>query len=267
MGDVDQGGAPQATSSDPGMQAPQPAAGDGQGAGSQSAEPQYKPWTQNIPKDLVRPEMAEFDSFGDYLKSVYTTQEELNQKLQGYDGAVKPLAEGATDQEIAEYRKAMGLPDDPGAYTFEGYTEDFAKEFAEFAHKNLLSPQQAEAILKYNEQRIQDYQQKQAEEFNKTRDATIQQIKQKYPNDYQQRIDGTNATLKRFFGVEGMKEIRESGLGVKDWFVNGMIDMAKSFTDGSLNPDGNSGGGSDGNSPQALARRLYPEMAAMLGRK
>ena len=102
-------------------------------------------WMAQLPDDLKSTEaLTKFATIGDLGKSYL--------ELEGKMGkAVTVPGEGATAEEWARYRKAMGVPDNATDYKLEkvelpktvSYDDKARAEFKELAHKANLTPEQA----------------------------------------------------------------------------------------------------------------------------
>jgi hypothetical protein len=90
-------------------------------------------------------------------KSYEVAQRALGRKAQ----AVVPPTEKSTPEEVAEYRKALGVPESPEAYNLkpeqlpEGVTWDdnVAKRAAELAHKHHISAAAMQEFMKFDMER------------------------------------------------------------------------------------------------------------------
>lgn len=198
----------------------------------------YEPWIQNVPKALVREDMKGHKSQWDYLQSVWKTRDELSEKLKGYEGHVKPLTKDSTPEEVAAYKKALGIPDRPEDYKLDIEDEEIAKDVREIAAKLYLTPAQAQELARQHVALAEAYEKQRQEQVLKERDATINALKKEWPNDWKEKVQSTNTILRRFFGDEGMQKIAESGLGDAEWFVRGAIEMAKAYREGRIPADG-----------------------------
>lgn len=114
-------------------------------------------WLDKLPEELRgEASLKVVDSVGNLAKSYVATKKMVGKKLEA-------PGEGATPEQIAEWRKVVGAPDKP-----EGYYSDTVKSFrpenvpaefwdegsekkfiAEVAHKHHLSPAAVKDILKF----------------------------------------------------------------------------------------------------------------------
>lgn len=110
-----------------------------------------KKWQEKLPETFepYKAFLATFDSFDGMVKSHKDMMTQARSK-----GNIKPLTPESTPEEVAEYRKGMGIPDEP--YKFEKpealpegieWKEDKAKKFGEWAQKQNLTPAQAKEAL------------------------------------------------------------------------------------------------------------------------
>ena len=97
-------------------------------------------WLDRLPENLAeaKPTLQKFKSFNDLASSYVSLQ-----KMLGKKGVTVP-GENATPEEVAAFRKALGVPESPEGYQLkpeqlpEGLTwdDELAKGFAEIAHKH-----------------------------------------------------------------------------------------------------------------------------------
>jgi hypothetical protein len=151
--------------------------------------------------------------------------------------AVWKPGEGAKPEEIQAWRQARGVPDKPDGYDFGDVNildEAGAKSFRELAYKAELSADQAKAIVQFEAQRTRAQNEQRTAEVAKMRETTMAGLKATFPADWETRISQANRTAGQFFGETGMAKIAETGLGDQEWFVKGMIELSKHFTEGGV---------------------------------
>ncbi len=103
-------------------------------------------WLDRLPPELAdaKPTLGKFQNFGDLAKSYASLQTVIGKKA----AAVAVPNEKSTPEEVAAYRKALGVPDSPDGYQIkpeqlpEGlqWDDELAKGFAEIAHKHHIPP-------------------------------------------------------------------------------------------------------------------------------
>jgi hypothetical protein len=99
-------------------------------------------WLDKLPGDLdpYKPTLAKYKDFGSLAKS----HGELQQLLGKKSSAVNVPGEKSTPEEIAAFRKALGVPEKPEEYSFKpdklpdgvAWDDNSAKAFAAIAHKH-----------------------------------------------------------------------------------------------------------------------------------
>lgn len=110
--------------------------------------------------DEYRSMAAQFKDLPSLFKSLKDTKAALSQRQ---DGMVKLPNSQSTDEEIAAYRDAIGIPESVDDYELtlpeasqlpEGieFQEGDLQQFREFAHKNGIAPETASALLRYQAQ-------------------------------------------------------------------------------------------------------------------
>lgn len=119
----------------------------------------------------------------------------------------KPLGDNPTDEELADYRSALGIPEKASDYNteFDGvvYGDDdkaIIGDFLEYAHKANYTPAQVEAGLKwynaFQEKELAD----QADADATTVDKTIDELRLEYGADYRRNMNVMESHLKTVFG-------------------------------------------------------------------
>lgn len=114
-------------------------------------------WLDRLPQEFQdsKQMLGRFRTLPDALKSLVESQRLVGKKTEGMVRLPGALKEGATEaekraheQSVAEYRKALGIPESPDKYNLkpeqlpEGMTWDdkFGGTFAELAHKHNIPP-------------------------------------------------------------------------------------------------------------------------------
>ena len=115
-------------------------------------------WLDRLPQDFAdsRQTLAKYRTLPDALKGLVEAQRLIGKRQEGMIKLPGQLKEGATEaekaahaQSVAEYRKALGVPESPDKYILkpeqlpEGmeWSDDFGKRFSEVAHKHNIPPQ------------------------------------------------------------------------------------------------------------------------------
>lgn len=189
------------------------AGGGNAGAGSPSGDGgAAATWRDSLPSDLKdNPILSKYSDVGNLAKAYIHAQQQISKK-----GAIVP-GEKATDQEWADFYKAVGVPD-ADKYTLTPpkdfkLAEPVAAQFKEQALKAGLLPKQANAILEWyagfeKNSLGQAAQAKQAEQ-----QKGIEALKSEWGESWDKEVRSANLFLKEVGGDKMSKYIAESGLG------------------------------------------------------
>lgn len=155
------------------------------------------------------------------------------------DKAIMPPGENATQDELAAYFKALGVPESLDGYTFDPeklpkdleLTEEITKWMREVSHKNHLTKQQSEALLVDMTSRVTETLKQQGEEEKRQeqedeqkKEKAIQALKDDWKDQYETRISRAHKTALGLFGEEFIKHADDSGIG-NDLYVLRMLDI------------------------------------------
>jgi len=151
-------------------------------------------WLDRLPEGLKesRASLEKFQNFGDLAKSYVSLQTVMGQKA----SAVTIPNEKSTPEEIAAYRKALGVPDAPEGYTLKpeqlpeglSWDDELAKGFAEIAHKHNIPP----AAMKELTERFIASEAAKLEEYSKTAYAELEtgraELKKEFGGNFEKNI-------------------------------------------------------------------------------
>lgn len=148
-------------------------------------------WTNNLPEDSAayKDTLSKYKSVPDMAKALANANALIGKKL-GVPG------EKSTPEEVAAFRKAMGVPDTLDDYKFapdalpEGMTwnDDFAKPFAEIAHKHNVPPGAMKALANqfahYEKVKLESLQ----STFDKQRTEAVGTLQKEWGNEFDKNI-------------------------------------------------------------------------------
>lgn len=109
-------------------------------------------WRDTLPDDLkALPTLAKFQEPGALAKSYVELEKKIGQR------GVQVPGEGATPEQVAEFHRALGVPEKPDDYAIaapegipaEVWSDDTAKAFQAKAHALGLTPQQAKGLAEW----------------------------------------------------------------------------------------------------------------------
>lgn len=154
--------------------------------------------------------------------------------------AVTLPGENASEQELVEFRRRLGVPEKPDEYEFEeGLPEEmqpktFDKWYKDVAHSAGLSKDQAAALRKaFAEQYTAGI-----KEVQKHKQASLEkaqkELREKYGDEYEQNIVKAQRVVKTLGGEEFSSYLEESGMGNDPRMVDAMVRFANLVSEDKL---------------------------------
>lgn len=207
---------PESITSDPAGSATNGAGAAAASAGADGATDETtKSWLDSLPEDIKKdPSLAMFKEPAALAKSWINAQ-----KMIGANKVVIP-DEKASDEEKAAFYQKLGRPDSPDKYELkapEGYELDdgLVKTFKEAAHKAGLTPNQANAILAFDAQRMAESRQKaEAAQARQMEESLIEYQKSLGGQEkYKATVDRARVALREVGSPELKEFLEESKLG------------------------------------------------------
>jgi len=149
-------------------------------------------WTNNLPEDSAayKDTLSKYKSVPDMAKALANANALIGKKL-------GVPSEKSSPEEVAAFRKALGVPDTLDDYKFapdalpEGMTwnDDFAKPFAEIAHKHNVPPGAMKALANqfahYEKVKLESLQ----ATFDKQRTEAIGSLQKEWGTEFGKNID------------------------------------------------------------------------------
>lgn len=194
-------------------------------------------WLQSIPEEQ-RGGLEKFKDVTTLAKSYKNLESMLGKK------GVMPINENSTEVEIAEYRKAMGIPENPEGYQIddvkekygEYFDENAAKQFTELAHTLNIPPAAAQKLMEFDAQRTNAALEAQQHSIQQAREETISTLKQEFGNNFDTEIRKT----RNFVANVGGEDMLNSDLANNADFIRFANKLANlSSEDKLVTPDGN----------------------------
>jgi len=160
-------------------------------------------WRDEVSDPDLRKVAERFNTIPDMVKSV----SDLRQKL---STAINVPGEGASEEDVAKYRKAIGIPDSAEAYDLKvGLPEDyefsevdtaFQGKMASLMHEAGLSADAAKKLASgYNEMMVAMQQEAVVADAKFAEEAEAA-LKKEWGSDYQRNIEFSNRAAKEMFG-------------------------------------------------------------------
>lgn len=176
-------------------------------------------WRAGLPDDYKEHEWAKsFTKVGDFYADAVKVKDErdsLNTKL---ETAIFKPGENATEEEIATYKKALGVPDSPDVYEFpkgEGVEHDEAmiNWAKDIFHKADLRPDQAALISQSWDGFIKGLEDAQEEIRVNESKASEEALKKEWGAKYDENLEFTKRGWNKFTDTDFDKFCDESGIG------------------------------------------------------
>ena len=156
-------------------------------------------WFDDIHADYRGEKSLEkFSRDADGLNNIVKSYLSLEKKM---GNAINLPGENATEQDVLDFRKKLGIPDTADKYEVKyrehdaiKITEDADKEWKSFAHKIGLTPKQVQELTDFEFGRLERAYDAHANRFKEAEDA----LRQEFGNGYQDVLDRANNVLRTF---------------------------------------------------------------------
>lgn len=185
---------------------PEPAADD-----VQAPEPEAADWREGIEDEKTRRFADKFVSPAHIAKTAF----EFRQKL---SNAVTVPGNNASEDEVREFHKKLGAPDDPSGYRFsmlQGFEaseadEDFQSNIADLFHKAGITVNQAEMMNHgWNEMVASEFQRQERAAVDSRADAEGR-LRKEWGGDYNDNLAHANRAATEFGGESFMNFIENA---------------------------------------------------------
>lgn len=172
-------------------------------------------WFDLLREDLRKsPALAKYKDVDALAEGYVNLEKKLGERPQG----VMPLPENATPEQIAEYRKGMGIPESPDQYNFEmpQYPEDAPltpedqKWWKETAHKYNLTPAQVKGVLESHAGLIAQRYDAANAEYLTQQSEQRQVLQRKYGAMAENILRIAREHVKRTFGDEAFAQLDQT---------------------------------------------------------
>lgn len=200
-------------------------------ASEQGADPG---WLKLFPKEHQNDEF--FKAYPNAKEALL----DLKQRTQRMKDAIVKPGENATEGEIAEYRRALGVPETPDEYHLpmpEDLPEDFKGDdswFREMAHRQGLSKQQAENLYTdYYRNVAENFKTQQAERERAQAKAT-EELQREYGGEYNAKLTLGKRAIQEIGGADFVKYLDETGLGNDPRMIKAAIRMGELIGEDSM---------------------------------
>lgn len=198
-------------------------------------QPQKPTWAAQLPKDQqADADLTKFSTLGDLWKGY--------KDLAGKAGKPAVPGEGATAEEIAAYRKAIGVPEKPEDYKLEAkdlpqgvkLDEKLTTEFKSKAHALGIPPKEAQDLFSwYNQQFAARLQESQAAKTAEV-EGWKQSVKEKWGASYDPNLRLARRAFALYGGEELAKVMDTSGLGEHPAMLEAFANIGRAIAEEKL---------------------------------
>jgi hypothetical protein len=213
-------------------------------------------WTSNLTGDYeAAAKTAErYKSVPELAKAVYHARQQLSSKD---ERAYVPNG-SATDEEVAKYREALGIPSDAAEYKIErpegipdeAWDDNLAASYGQLFHEQNIPPAAANALVAKHAEIEAQRAMAMEQQINDRREAGLEELRKEYGPDFQKQLDYARR-MAVTAGVDPNAEGFDSPAVVKALAYAG-----RNMREDSLVATGEVGGSSDAS---ALAREIMNE--------
>jgi len=155
-------------------------------------------------KEKRERELKRLERYTD-IEAIYGSKRELEAQF-NERGLVRKPGEDASEEEIAAYHKALGVPDSPDEYvdnlklpndeTLGDQDMGIAKDFADFVHKRGYTPDQYNAGVEFFTKYAQQVQEQLASNDASFKEQSMQQLREDWGPNYQRNLNSLRVLFK-----------------------------------------------------------------------
>lgn len=151
-------------------------------------------WQNKLPDEFAstRESLSKFKNVNDLIKAYDSAN-----KLVGRKGVILPEA-NSSPEEVAAYRKAMGVPESPDGYAKETmpdaipegiqWSDEIAKSYFEVAHKHNIPPSAMKALIALNLKHREFELQAQNESIMETKQQGMSFLRHRWGVDFDRNL-------------------------------------------------------------------------------
>lgn len=191
-------------------------------------------WRESLPEEFrAEPSLGTVRDLPGLVKSYVNAQ-----KMIGRDKVVLP-GEHASEAEVRDFYKRLGVPDDPKGYKFDApqlpegmaINEKLDGWFREAAHKHGLTPKQAAALYgEFNQLQAGEFGERQQAEQASVAEAEAA-LKKEWGKAFDSKLDLAKRAVQTFGAQEAIDKL---GLGNNPDFVRMMAKIGESISEDKL---------------------------------
>lgn len=152
-------------------------------------------WTTSIKKDVrekYQDQLKDFNGPTELVENYFSTKQKLE------NAVVKP-GEDASEEDLAAYRKAMGIPDSPDGYEIEGDIDDGTKkELQKMFHDSQLSTDQAKKVHESVANLVQEKAQAEVRKYQQTKQNNEAELRKEWGDNYPVELEYASRAAKEY---------------------------------------------------------------------
>lgn len=195
-------------------------------------------WRASLPEDLKADQsLATFKNVAGLAKSYVETKRLVGQK------GVRVPTDASTPEEIAEYRKALGVPDSPESYQITrpsvaangGWDDEAEKAFLGVAHKAGIPPRAVQEVVTW----YGSYLAQQIDAAQREAVALAQELRREWGANYDAMIGQATRAVKEYGGDALAMLLEETGYGRHPVFVRAFAKIGQDLVEhGAMQAEG-----------------------------
>lgn len=190
-------------------------------------------WLESLPEPLrAEKSLATFKDVGALAQSYVETKKLVGSKT---EGLVRVPGADSKPEDVAAFRKAMGVPDTPDGYQINrpelalngNWNPELEKQFLALAHQQHLPPATVQSLLTFYgqmEARKVAEGQRQAQEVMTT-------LRREMGPNYEANLGRANRAVSQFGGEELVTYLAETGLGRHPAMIKTFVNIANAMVE------------------------------------
>lgn len=207
-----------------------------QGAQAEAGSAEPAGWLTQLPKDVRSHEALQGLSGVGELATGYA---ELKARIAEM---VKVPGDGASDEEIAAYRNAIGVPESPDKYELEKpdlppglqYSQELESQFKKLAHETGLSASAASKLYGFFAQQSTQALNKAKAEAREQREEAERSMKKEWGQDYEKNVEALSRSVNQFGGPDFKEFMDKTGFGNDPRFIQFLANVGKRVSGGDV---------------------------------
>lgn len=203
-----------------------------QESGERGGETETSDWRDRIADTKLKEFASRFSSEEDLAKTALQFRQKLS-------NAIVPPGKDATDEEIAEFNKKLGVPDSPEEYKVEYSTDDLPEfvdserfeegieGFKKKMHESGAPPQVVQAAIDWYVSDVKEQTEALTKQYEQAYEEAESNLKTEWGADYDANLEHAKRAIKQFGGDELGDLLKQATVGGKP--LGSHPDVVKAF--------------------------------------